>query len=203
MERPVRAFARRDTARTSVRLLLAARSQSQGHSWPASQSGEGPTPRAPRPSPISEHRRIVSHVASWSCPATRVRAAFPSGIRGSFPAACAAGFQGAESRSSPLPAGRSLSRFGSVPHDSHQQAVARAEARTPPFMVELFAARLSPRVPELPSPGWCASRRPSSPRWPALHGRSSRREPRRWTLRRVPPRALVLCLLATTGERTS
>lgn len=144
----------------------------------------------------------MNHVASWSSPATRVRTAFPSGSRGSFSVVCTTGFQGAESRSSPLPLGRSLSPFGSVLHDSHQQAVARTEARAPPFMVELFAARLSPRVPELPSPGWCASRRPSSPRWLALHGRSSRREPRRWIWRRVSPPALVLaCSPRRANER--
>lgn len=56
--------------------LLAARSQSRGPSWPTGQMGEGQTPLASRPSPISEHRRIESHVASRVSPyIARVRVA--------------------------------------------------------------------------------------------------------------------------------
>lgn len=69
-------------------------------------------------------------------------------------------------------------------------------------MVELFAARLSPWVPELPTPGRCASRRPSSPRWLALHGRAfcASRAPQVDLVARLSARARQLA--ARHGGRT-
>ena len=66
-----------------------------------------------------------------------------------FPLGVPKRFQGSESRSYPLPTGRSLSQFGTVFHDSHQQAVAKFLKNWPRLSWLNYSRpgfRLGPRV---------------------------------------------------------
>ena len=115
-------------------------------------------PRASRHSSISEHGRIVTHVASLEYTKRHVaccRLPFRVGV--SFLLGCPRDF-GAKNRNSPSPPD---GRFAvAAPYSRFSPASSNRCPRrisAPPFVVELFAARLSQKVTELSMPGWCTS----------------------------------------------
>lgn len=143
---PSRSFDRA-TARTPVRLLLAARSRTRaleapGFTYQAPENHSG----SASSSPISEVHRDMGHVASEVSPRGTHPCCVASRPATLTPRPKPAGFQAAECRSSALLTGWVRSRFGTVSLVSHQQALAGLSWLnfSPPADLPLVAGMLVP-----------------------------------------------------------